>query len=90
MRYLHVIVPIEWDPDTKIYKLHPTVHVNNIRYEHTVYPLKMGLVHDSMSDTEREASFESYVEDLFNPWYKVAEGKEDEQIEGASEDPMLY
>ena len=40
----HVIVPIEWDPDTKIYKLHPTVqcHVNNVRYDHIVYPLKMG------------------------------------------------
>jgi len=83
----HVIVPIEWDPDTKIYKLHPTVHVNNVRYEHIVYPLKMGPVHDSMTDTEREASFESYVEDFFRPWYKVAEGKEDEQIEG--EDPIL-
>ena len=69
----HVIVPIEWDPDTKIYKLHPTVHVNNVRYEHIVYPLKMGPVHDSMTDTEREASFESYVEDFFTPWYKVAE-----------------
>ena len=47
----------------------------------------MGPVHDSMADTEREASFESYVEDCFRPWYKVAEGKEDEQLEG--EDPIL-
>ena len=31
--------------------------------------------------------FESYVEDFFRPWYNVAEGKEDEQIEG--EDPIL-
>ena len=45
-----IVVPIEWDPDTKLYKLHPTVHVNNVRYEHIVYPLKMGPVHDSMTD----------------------------------------
>ena len=23
----HIVVPIEWDPSSKIYKLHPTVHV---------------------------------------------------------------
>ena len=82
----HIVVPIEWDPDTKIYKLLPTVHVNNVKYEHIVYPLKMGPVHDSMTDTEREASFDTYVECFFGPWYKVTECNEDYQIEG--EDPI--
>ena len=82
----HIVVPIEWDPDTKIYKLLPTVHVNKVRYEHIVYPLKMGPIHDGMSDTEREASFDTYVESLFRPWYKVTECDEEYQIDG--EDPI--
>ena len=74
------------DPDTKIYKRHPTVHVNNVRYGHIVYPLKMGPVYDSMTDTERETNFDTYVEGFFRPWYKVTECNEDYQIEG--EDPI--
>ena len=50
----HIVVPIEWDPGSKIYKLHPTVHVNNVRFERVIYPLKMGPVQDNMTDIYRE------------------------------------
>ena len=45
----HIVVPIEWDPSSKIYKLHPTVHVNRVRFERVIYPLKMGPVQDNMT-----------------------------------------
>ena len=81
---------IEWDPSSKIYKLHPTVHVNRVRFERVIYPLKMGPVQDNMTDIERETSFDTYIEDFFRPWYKSVEGNTDctdYQIDG--EDPIL-
>ena len=86
----HIVVPIEWDPSSKIYKLHPTVHVNRVRFERVIYPLKMGPVQDNMTDIERETSFDTYIEDFFRPWYKSVEGDidcTDYQIDG--EDPIL-
>ena len=87
---LVIVVPIEWDPSSKIYKLHPTVHVNRVRFERVMYPLKIGPVQDNMTDIERETSFDTYVEGVFRPWYESVEGNTDctdYQIDG--EDPIL-
>ena len=38
----HIIVPIEWDPNTNVYILGATVHVNAVRYNTIRFPLKNG------------------------------------------------
>ena len=86
----HILVPIEWDPNTKIYTLKPTIHVDKVRFERVIYPLKMGPAQDNMTDIEREASFNTYIEDFFRPWYRSVEGDKDcteYQVDG--EDPIL-
>ena len=50
----------------------------------------MGPVQDSLTDIERETSFDTCIEDFFRPWYKSVEGNADcteYQIDG--EDPIL-
>ena len=39
----HIVVPIEWDPSSKINRLHPTVHVNRVRFERVIYLLYIHL-----------------------------------------------
>ena len=86
----HIVVPIEWDPNTRLYILKPTTHVDKVRFERVIYPLKMGPAQDAMSNIEREESFNTYIEDFFRPWYRSVEGDKDcteYQIEG--EDPIM-
>ena len=33
----HIVVPIEWDRNTKIYTLKPTIHVDKVRVERVIY-----------------------------------------------------
>ena len=86
----HVVVPIVWDPDTKVYELKPTKHVTHVRWENIHYPLKMGPVHQAIDDNNiegNEAKLDVFVEDFFRPWYKATESGEGYQIEG--EDPIM-
>ena len=83
----HIIVPIEWDPNTNLYILDGTVHVNAVRYNKIVFPLKMGPTDSNNNEQIDEVSMNEFIDDFFRPWYKSAEGDECEQIEG--EDPIL-
>ena len=83
----HIIVPIEWDPNTNIYILGATVHVNAVRYNTIRFPLKMGPTIDNTAEQEDEVSMNEFIDDFFKPWYKSTEGDESEQVEG--EDPIL-
>ena len=83
----HIIVPIEWDPNTNIYILGATVHVNAVRYNTIRFPLKMGPTSNSTAEQIDEVSMNEFIDDFFKPWYKSAEGDETEQVEG--EDPIL-
>ena len=50
----------------------------------------MGPAQDNMTDIEREANFNTYIEDFFRPWYRSVEGDKDcteYQVDG--EDPIL-
>ena len=72
------------------YTLKPTIHVDKVRFERVIYPLKMGPTQDNMTDIERETNFNTYIEDFFRPWYRSVEGDKDcteYQVEG--EDPIL-
>ena len=82
----HIIVPIEWDPNTNIYILHGTVHVNHVRYNTIRFPLKMGPTNNDDEQID-EVSMNEFIDDFFKPWYRSAEGDEDEQVDG--EDPIL-
>ena len=79
-------MPIEWEPDPKMYKLGNTRHVTHIKYNEIRFPLRTG---PDSSDSEKidEVALNEFVDDFFKPWYKCAEGAEDEQIEG--EDPII-
>ena len=83
----HIIVPIEWDPNTNLYILDGTVHVNAVRYNKIVFTLKMGPTDNNNDEQIDEVSMNEFIDDFFRPWYKSAEGDESEQIEG--EDPIL-
>ena len=84
----HVVAPIKWDPNTLIYTLSPTKHVNTIRFENIKYPLKMGPTNNTEADATREANLDKYIDEFFLPWYKThnPESFEDFQVEG--EDPL--
>jgi len=85
----HVVLPIVWDPDTKVYELKPTKHVTHVRWENIRYPLKMGPVNEENDDDNiegNEVKLDVFVEDFFRPWYKATESGEGYQIE--VEDPI--
>ena len=82
----HIIVPIEWDSDSKIYKLSGTRHVNQVKYNGIKFPLRMGPVESDDEDID-QVSLNQFTDDFFKPWYKAATGTEEEQIEG--EDPII-
>ena len=82
----HIIVPIEWDPDTNIYKLSGTKHVNHVKFNGIKFPLRMGP--DKNDDDIDQVSLNQFTDDFFKPWYKAATGAEDEQV-GDGEDPII-
>ena len=82
----HIIVPIEWDPDTNIYKLSGTKHGNHVKFNGIKFPLRMGL--DNNDDDIDQVSLNQFTDDFFKPWYKAATGTEDEQV-GDGEDPII-
>ena len=82
----HIIVPIEWDSDSKMYKLSGTRHVNQVKYNGIKFPLRMGPVNNDEEDID-QVSLNQFTDDFFKPWYKAATGTEEEQIEG--EDPII-
>ena len=81
----HIIVPIEWDPDTNIYKLSGTKHVNHVRFNGIKFPLRMGP--DNNDEDIDQVSLNQFTDDFFKPWYKASTGADDEQIDG--EDPII-
>ena len=79
----HTIVPIQWEPDNKLYTLSPSKEVSHIRFENIKYPLRMGPVQDDSNFNK----FEEYVEEFFKPWYKFSSKDfTDFQVDGS--DPI--
>jgi hypothetical protein len=71
----HVVVPVEWDSNSHLYKLGGTKHVHHCNHSAPTvpkYPLRMGpVVSDDVID--------AMVDKLFMPKYKTVKGDESEQ-----------
>ena len=76
----HVVVPIEWDPNSLFYTLSPTKNVNEVRYVNVRYPLRMGPVTNNDEDAKGdEEKLDKYLDDFFLPWYRAPSPEEQEE-----------